>query len=121
LEHKLQWISWSGFSFLVPVFLFLLCPPQIHMREDRLISWEQKSPVLRVVIGVDDVEHRMLHVPVLDASGNINKIKFQPLAVGRLPGNNARAITGVAIMNQQEAIVIQVEHGDWMVVLAGII
>src|SRR5438874_7305935 len=44
----------------------LFCPLQVDMRVDRLVPRHHVSPVFGVMVGVDDGEHRVVHVSVRD-------------------------------------------------------
>ncbi len=39
------------------------------------------SPVLSVMVSVDEGEHRVAHVPALRAAGNVEKFEFHCLSV----------------------------------------
>ena len=60
----------------------LILPVQIEVRAHRLIAWLHISPVLGVMVRVDDGERRMVHVAVLRAAGDVEKVEFHRLAIG---------------------------------------
>src|SRR5713101_9176217 len=59
------------------------CALQVEVSVHGLVPRHHISPVLGVVVGVDDGEHGVVHVSALRAAGNIGKIKFHRLAVRR--------------------------------------
>ncbi len=59
-----------------------LRPLQIHVPADGLVAGHQVSPVLGVMVGVNEGEYRMIHVPHLVAAGKIDEIEFYRLSVG---------------------------------------
>src|SRR6185503_476899 len=69
----------------------------------------------------DKSEKRMFHMAVLRVAGDVKKIKFQGLPVRRRPGRHTRPVAGVTIMRQDQAVIIQIKHGNRMVILGGIV
>src|SRR6266850_4554354 len=60
-----------------------LCPHEVDVRLGRLIRRRHISPVLGVMIGIDDSEYRLVHVSVPCAAGDVEKGEFHGLAVWR--------------------------------------
>ncbi len=54
---------------------------QIHVRAQMLTSWRQDSRVLRMVIRIDNRESGMVHISLLCAAGDIDKIEVHGLPV----------------------------------------
>ena len=54
------------------------------MRTDGLVPWLQIGPVLGVVVGVDNGEHRVVHVSVLCPTGDVKKVRAQALKFRKL-------------------------------------
>jgi hypothetical protein len=53
------------------------CPLQVEVRVDRLVPGLHVSPVLSVMVSVDHSKDCMVHVSVLRATSDIEKIEFQ--------------------------------------------
>src|SRR5207245_11288022 len=86
-----------------------------------LVPGHHVSTVFGVVVGVDDYEEGVVHVSLLRATGDVDKIEFHGLSVWRDPCRHARPIAGVTIMGQEQAVPVQIKHGYGMVVWSGII
>src|SRR5580704_301417 len=56
-------------------------PLQVKVCVDGLVPWFHISPILDVMVRVDRGEHRMMHVSVLRATGDVMKLEFHALAV----------------------------------------
>src|SRR4051812_40831012 len=95
----------------------LLRAREIHVCVDGLISGHHVCPILNVVVGVYGREDGVVHVSILRASAEVEKIEFYCLSIWRGPRDHTRTVSGVAIMDQSQVFVIQVEHRDWMIVL----
>ncbi len=74
-----------------------------------------------MVVGINNREHGVVHVPVLIAAREIEKIEFHLLPIRRGLGYHARPVSGVAIVCQDQTIAVQVEHRNRMVVTRRII
>lgn len=73
-----------------------------------------------VVIGKFSCEYCMVHMSVRCAAGDVEKVEFHCLAVWRQPACHPRPVLpAVAIMRKDQAIAIDVEHRDWIVVTTG--
>src|SRR5260370_39042458 len=68
------------------------------------------------MVTVDNREHRVVHVSMARATGHIEKVKFYCLPVRRHLGCHARPVARVAIMCQNQAIAVEIQHGDRIVV-----
>jgi len=77
------------------------------------------SPVLEMMIGVDEGEHGMMHVSVLGAAGDVEKIEFDSFSIGRHLARHTRPIAGVTVMGEKQAVPVQVKHGDGIVGSSG--
>ena len=111
----------SAFSRYMAEQSASLGTPQVHMRLHWFVARHQVGPILGVMIGVDDLEDGVLHVSVLQIAGNVEEIKFHGFSVGRGPSDHARPIAGIAIVRQEQAIAVQVKHGDGMIVASRIV
>lgn len=58
-----------------------------------------------------------MHVAVFVPTGEVDEIELHGLAVRGLSGHHARAVAGVAVVNQGQVIAVEVKHRDRMVVL----
>src|SRR5205823_4382707 len=66
-------------------------------------------------------EHGMMHVSVVSATGDIHQIELHHFAAGGGSGSHVRTVSGVAVVNQVEAISVQVEHRNRMIVTSGVV
>src|SRR5205085_3768970 len=55
-------------------------PLQVKSAAYRLVTGQHESPVLGVMVGIDDSKHRVVHMSVLAAAGKIAEFEFQRLA-----------------------------------------
>src|SRR5436305_8635517 len=83
-----------------------LCPSQIHARVNWLVPRHHVGPILNVMVGVDGSEDRMVHVSVVGASADVEKIKFHRFPIRRGFRDHAWPVSGIAIMHQCEPIII---------------
>src|SRR5713226_7393101 len=60
-----------------------LCAHEVDVRVARLILRRHISPILGVMIGIDDGEYCMMHMSVFCAAGHVEKVEFHCLAVWR--------------------------------------
>src|SRR5205814_694545 len=72
---------------------------QVEVRVDRLV-FHHERPILGVMVGVDDGEHRMVHV-LLRAPADVLELEVDRLAVGRHLAGHTRPVPLVAIVNQR--------------------
>jgi len=82
-----------------------------------LVPWHHERPVFGVVVGVDAGQDRVMHVSFLITTGKVDEIELHGFRVRRFSCDHAGAVAGVTVVDQGEVIPIQVNHGDWVVVL----
>src|SRR5947208_2851513 len=70
-------------------------PLEVKVRVHWLVPWEHVSPVLDVMVRVEEREHCMVHVSVLRAASDVEEIEFHRLAVRRDLARHARPISCV--------------------------
>src|SRR5215470_563785 len=92
------------------------CPLHVEVCAEGLVAGHHIRPVFCVVVGVDDGERGVMHVPELRAAREIEEIEFHRLAVWGDSGGHPRPVSRIAIMGQEQTIAIQVEHGKGMFV-----
>src|SRR5271168_263164 len=78
----------------------LLCAHEVDVRLGRLIVRRHVGPVLGVMVGVDEGEHRTVHVSIFRLTGGVEEIKFHRLSVQRKFSYHAGAVfPAIAIMS----------------------
>src|SRR4029077_13652039 len=103
-----------------PVFQIILtedmkpssCPLQVKVRADRLLPRLHVSPILSVMVGVNHREDSMMHVSILRATGDVQKLEFYSFSIRRLFTHHARPVACVTIVRQEQAIPVYIKHGD---------
>jgi len=69
-----------------------------------------------VMVLVKEGEHCMMHVSILRATGDVEKIEFHRLPVRLQLAHHARPVSCVTIMGPEQAITVQIEHDDQIVI-----
>src|ERR1700719_5209181 len=88
---------------------------QVEVRVHWLVPWVHVSPVLGVMVGVNEGEHCMVHVSVLGTTADIEKLEFHCLSVRRHLAHHAGPIPCITIMGEEQAVPVQIKHGDRIV------
>ena len=64
-----------------------LCAHEVDVRFGRLILRRHISPVLGVMIGIDDREYGLVHMSVRIATGDVEKVEYHRVAIRRQLAN----------------------------------
>src|ERR1700746_3649881 len=81
---------------------------QVQLSAHRFAVGHRELPFFRVMIRVDEAEDGALHVAVLRAAADVEKIESDGLAVGRNRSGHARPISCVAIVGEDQAIAVDI-------------
>src|SRR5215470_9629182 len=111
IQEPSRFPSWSP-QEIIDRSLYAL---QLEARAYRFVSRLHVGPFLDMMVGVDEREHGVMHVSVLQTTSNIEKVELGALPIRRQLPHHARPIAGVAVVGQEQPVAVQIEHSDGIV------